>query len=315
MRERVTIVIPTYKRPNNLIRAIESGLSQDYEHIQIVVVDDNSSGDSCRLKTEELMTRFTTIKKVKYIKHQQNKNASAARNTAILNSNGEYIAFLDDDDYFLPSKISEQLRLLKENPDCDMVCTNYTKQYKNKTYKIGSLKNQAKGDFTDLILSGKIDLCGGSTLLVKRSVVSKIGGFDESFIRHQDWEFMLRLFKEARMVLTNKKLTVITTDGIRNYPKAENFLAIKEKFLNKFATEINGENKDIQKEILNYQWGEVCNAFFLEFKFVSAIKIISNKKIKFGFKAIFNLITRFILKIEFIKNLFFTIAQIRNKER
>lgn len=97
----VSVIIPTYKRPNMLGRAIDSVLGQSYTNIEVVVVDDNSDGDKYRLETIQYMERYANDYRVKYIKHKTNQNGSAARNTGIQNSVGEYIAFLDDDDYFL----------------------------------------------------------------------------------------------------------------------------------------------------------------------------------------------------------------------
>lgn len=120
----VSIIIPTYKRPNKLIRAIESCLTQSYKNIEIVVVDDNTDGDEFRTQTEELMLKFQNDSKVKYIKHHTNQNGSAARNTGIKNSVGDYITFLDDDDVIAPTKIERQVEFLESHgDDYGVVCT------------------------------------------------------------------------------------------------------------------------------------------------------------------------------------------------
>ena len=85
----VSVIIPTYKRPNMLGRAIDSVLGQSYTNIEVVVVDDNSDGDKYRLETIQYMERYANDYRVKYIKHKTNQNGSAARNTGIQNSVGE----------------------------------------------------------------------------------------------------------------------------------------------------------------------------------------------------------------------------------
>ena len=133
----VSVIIPTYKRPNMLGRAIDSVLGQSYTNIEVVVVDDNSDGDKYRLETIQYMERYANDYRVKYIKHKTNQNGSAARNTGIQNSVGEYIAFLDDDDYFLKDRIKEAIHFLQNSSaDCGGTCCNYVKKYKNKIYKV-----------------------------------------------------------------------------------------------------------------------------------------------------------------------------------
>jgi len=132
----VSVIIPTYKRPNMLGRAIDSVLEQSYSNIEVIVVDDNSDGDKYRLETIQYMERYADDPRVKYIKHKINQSGSAARNTGIQNSVGEYIAFLDDDDYFFKDRVKEAILFLRNsNVDCGGACCNYVKKYKKKIYK------------------------------------------------------------------------------------------------------------------------------------------------------------------------------------
>lgn len=111
----VTVIIPTYSRPKFLPRAIESVLSQTYPEIEIIVVDDNGEGTENQKYTEELIRNYIDNKQVVYLKHDKNKNGSAARNTGFKYSHGDYIAFLDDDDQFLPTKIEKQVEKLEHS--------------------------------------------------------------------------------------------------------------------------------------------------------------------------------------------------------
>ena len=110
IKPMVSVIIPTYKRYNMLPRAIASVLSQTYSNIQIVVVDDNNPDTEYRKKTEALMEQYALDERVKYVKHSKNANGSVARNTGIKSSDGEIVAFLDDDDFFYPEKIEKQIR-------------------------------------------------------------------------------------------------------------------------------------------------------------------------------------------------------------
>lgn len=112
MNNLVTAVIPTYKRPNQLKRAIDSCLSQTYSNIEIIVVDDNSPETEYRETTEKVRHLYNNNKKVKYIQHDKNRNGSAARNTGLANAIGKHITFVDDDDILYQEKLSKQVAIL-----------------------------------------------------------------------------------------------------------------------------------------------------------------------------------------------------------
>lgn len=107
----VSVIIPTYNRPHTIERAIRSVYSQSYSNIEIVVVDDNAKNLNARKKTSEIMKKYP---RVKYIKNQKNVGGAESRNIGIRTAKGKYVAFLDDDDEFLPSKISRQVALMEQ---------------------------------------------------------------------------------------------------------------------------------------------------------------------------------------------------------
>ena len=106
----VSIVIPVYNGALYIRDAIESALGQTYKNIEIIVVDDGSTDN-----LEETLAPYVKQKKVRYF-HRENKGLSAARNTGIKESRGEYVALLDADDIFLPQKIGTQIECLKKHP-------------------------------------------------------------------------------------------------------------------------------------------------------------------------------------------------------
>ena len=105
----VSVIIPTYNRAEFLRLAITSVLNQTFQDFEIIVVDDASEDH-----THEVMNNLND-KRIKYIRHEVNKRVSAARNTGVLHSSGDYIAFLDDDDEWLPSKLQRQVALLEDS--------------------------------------------------------------------------------------------------------------------------------------------------------------------------------------------------------
>src|SRR5690606_21643920 len=124
----VSVIIPTYNRPERLTRAINSVLDQTYKNIEVLVVDDNNPHTDFRKETEIVMRKYKDNDQVKYIKHPRNKNGAAARNTGIQASAGKYIAFLDDDDEFLPNRIEKLVNKMETLEESWGVCyTGYKK--------------------------------------------------------------------------------------------------------------------------------------------------------------------------------------------
>ncbi len=96
---KISVIIPTCNRPELLPRAVKSVLNQTFNDFEVIVVDD---GD--KISAEKAMAQFSD-QRIKYIKHEKRKGGGAARNTGLRNSQGDYIAFLDDDDEYLPDKL------------------------------------------------------------------------------------------------------------------------------------------------------------------------------------------------------------------
>ena len=108
---RVSIIMPTYNRGLMLSRAMESALSQTYSDYELIVVDDGSSED-----VASVVSRFADPR-ITYFRHETNLGQSSAINTGLDLSRGEFIAFLDDDDLWLPFKLEKQVGLLDSSPN------------------------------------------------------------------------------------------------------------------------------------------------------------------------------------------------------
>lgn len=111
--ELVSIIIPTYKRNNKIERAINSAINQTYKNVEIIVVDDNYPESEWRTKTENVMQKYRDSCNIRYIKHKKNCGAGIARNTGISAARGDYISFLDDDDWYEEKKIELQMKALQ----------------------------------------------------------------------------------------------------------------------------------------------------------------------------------------------------------
>ena len=115
MQGLVSVIIPTYSRSTFITRAIDSVLGQTYHPIEIIVVDDNGKGTPQQIETQKILQTYIDDNKIRYITHERNKNGSAARNTGIEASRGEYVTFLDDDDEYLSEKVAREVEAIEES--------------------------------------------------------------------------------------------------------------------------------------------------------------------------------------------------------
>src|SRR5688572_16958601 len=123
----VSVIIPTHNRAQSVVTAIASVVRQTFQDLEIIVVDDASNDD-----TAEVLAQFRD-KRIKVIRHQTNRGGAAARNTGIRHSTFDYIAFLDDDDEWLPEKLAKQMAaLLTSPPEVGCVYTGYFVVEKSK---------------------------------------------------------------------------------------------------------------------------------------------------------------------------------------
>jgi len=200
--KKVSIIIPTYKRPKKLLRAIESALKQSYRNIEIIVIDDNNPDTVYRIETEKEMGNYKNNPIIKYIKHSRNINGSAARNTGIRISTGEYIAFLDDDDEFLENKIECQVNRMERLDDSWGACYTAYKKIQNGVTQFS--KEKREGMLLVEALMRSLYIGTTSNLLIRRSVIEDIKGFDESFERNQDLEFLVRILKKYKIAYVDE---------------------------------------------------------------------------------------------------------------
>lgn len=256
-KDLVSVIIPTYQRPENLIRAIESVLTQTYKTIEIIVVDDNGKGTEWQLTTEKLLKDYIVEGKIQYICHKENLNGSAARNTGFKASKGEYINFLDDDDVFSPEKIEKQLFCLKSYSEEFGACICNTDRKGIRKSVITSIGEE--GNLIEKVLVGEIDF-NTSVVLFRRKALEEINGFDESFRRHQDWELYVRFFRAYKVCLVKDiLLTKYQTPNIlTDFPLKA--IEYKEKFFNTFKEDF--EKMIRRNQVYRYQY-ELLALFLL----------------------------------------------------
>jgi glycosyltransferase involved in cell wall biosynthesis len=169
-----------------------SVLSQTFQDFELIVVDDASADDNL-----EVVASFHD-NTIKFIRHETRQGGAAARNTGIINSKCDYIAFLDDDDEWFPDKLARQMILmLASPPEVGCIYTGYVVIDKASGKQIGQMIPGKKGDLSKDLLIGNC-LGGTSSVLLRRDCLEKAGLFDESLASFQDYDLWIRLSREYR---------------------------------------------------------------------------------------------------------------------
>ncbi|MDT2822154.1 glycosyltransferase family 2 protein [Enterococcus devriesei] len=221
--ELVSIIIPTFKGYSNLSRAIESCLDQSYKDIEIIIVDDNIKKISQidYLKTKKVVEKYINITKgmsIRYIVHDDNKGGSAARNTGIKNANGKYICFLDDDDFYLKDRVKKSVMYLQNNlGDSGVICQVLsTLDNSRRLNKLTSLTDSY--NLNEKLLLNTMYIGTGSNLFFRKESVDSIGYFDETFVRFQDIEYMIKFSEKLTVGMIDEYLIVKSTNETNNLP-------------------------------------------------------------------------------------------------
>jgi len=199
---KVSVVIPTYNRAHLISRAIKSVLNQTYQNFEIIVVDDGSTDN-----TEEVINSFNNPC-IRYIRHEQNKGGSAARNTGIKFAKGEYVAFQDSDDEWLPEKLEKQMNVFENAPpEVGVVYTGFWRiENDKKIYIPQSWVSKKDGNIHQELLKG--NYITTQSMVVKKECFKKAGVFDEELPRLQDWELVLRLSKYYEFRCVDEPLVI-----------------------------------------------------------------------------------------------------------
>ena len=197
----VSVIVPTYNCADFVGGALQSVLRQTYHDFELIVVDDGSQDH-----TAEVVKGFG--QHVVYIR-QQNAGVAAARNQGIRESKGKYFAFLDADDTWEPRKLEEQVRILEEDPETALVCTDFTLIMPdgNKiTSFLGRCRHVRSGNAFNEVIQENFILT--SSVLLRRSCLTEVGMFDETLKVCEDRDLWLRICQRWKIHVLDEILAV-----------------------------------------------------------------------------------------------------------
>lgn len=219
----VSVILPTYNRGEYLIEAVESVQSQTYENIELIVVDDHSDEPAANVLDRAGLLEDPAIT---VHRHEENRGGAAARNTGIEVADGDYLAFLDDDDVWLEAKITMQVALFEQEDE--NVGLVYTGARVRDGGTVDMMRPTHAGDVTRALLCQNV-IGSLSAVMVDPEVVDKAGRLDHRFPSWQDHEWYIRLSRHCTVepipspLIRYRKETDGITDNIeqtinRSYP-------------------------------------------------------------------------------------------------
>ncbi len=195
----ISIIIPAYNSATTLPRCLDSVLAQTWRDLEILVVDDGST-DS----TRQILSQYGPP--VRYL-YQENQERSAARNAGMRHATGDFIAFLDADDTWLPHKLARQMQAFQDDPQLDLVYAQAYLMDENGT-RLGITGSypplEDHETFYCRLLLG--NLIPSPTPVVRRSRCNAVEGFDPALRQGEDWDYWLRLVKDARVAIVSEPL-------------------------------------------------------------------------------------------------------------
>ena len=198
---KVSVIVPTYNRAHLVTETIDSILAQTFKDFELIVVDNESSDN-----TEEVIKSYTD-RRIRYFRHQNNGLVAVNRNYGISKANGEYIAFCDDDDLWMPEKLERQVKLLDPNKELGLVYSDSYIMDENGNLERDTLLSSSRlfrGNVFDKLF--QMNCIPMLTVMIRREVLSRVGGFDPKYIIAQDYDLWLRIADHYPIDFTKEPL-------------------------------------------------------------------------------------------------------------
>lgn len=204
---KVSVIITAYNSMVYLPETLESVLRQTFTDFEVLIIDDGSSDHIVQWASELVDARVRLIS-------QENQGVGVARNTGIANAQGEYIAFLDGDDTWEPTKLEKQVCCLDENPKVGLVHTwllGIDPQSKPTGRVMGS---HIEGEVWEKIIERNMVAC--SSAMVRRSCFETVGVLDKNLRFAEDWDMWIRLATRYHFAVIKEPLV-----GYREHPNSK----------------------------------------------------------------------------------------------
>lgn len=245
---KVSVIIPTFGPPVLLENAMQSVLCQTLREFEMIIVDDNNPETENRYFTEKIVNKYLKIdSRLQYIQHDKSRNGAAARNTGFEKAQGKYISLLDSDDEYHPERLLKLYTLMEQASS--LIAGVYSGcEFRKSGKKFNAVKHVEPGNFLVKTLACTFMFCTGSNIFVRKKVVDELNGFDVNFLRHQDYEFLVRLFQNYYLEAIPELLVIKNNENL-NLPDINKQINIKNQYAIKFKSIIENLPKKEQNYI------------------------------------------------------------------
>lgn len=214
---RFSVIIPLYNKAPYVAKAVNSVLAQTYAHFELIIVDDGSLDDSAEIASRVVGDRANCR-----ILKQANAGVSTARNNGVAAAQGDYLCFLDADDWWEPTFLEEMSRLIDEFPDAGIYGTNYTivneTKHKTRVARIGVEEGFQKGyiNYCKAYAMTMYMPLTSISVAIPRRVFDEMGGFPAGVKLGEDFLLWIRIALKYKVALLNKPLSNYNQDVDQN---------------------------------------------------------------------------------------------------
>lgn len=239
----LSVIIPLYNKGFIISETLQSVLAQTFTDFEVVVINDGSTDNGFEIVSQFLDERIKCFQ-------QKNKGVAAARNLGIAKAKGEFIAFLDADDYWYPNHLEELVKLINDFPNCGMYCSRYqTMIAKNHIINNSfsySFADDYRGIVSDFFQASLVNrIATSSSIIVPKNIILEFNGFNIAISNGEDLELWIKIAIKNNVAINN------VISAIYHF-EAQNSLA-KLKFTKKALIDLNQfseeekENKSLKK--------------------------------------------------------------------
>lgn len=192
----VSVIVPTYNRPDFLTKTIQSVLNQTYSNLELIVISNGKNADN-----EKTVKKFTDPR-IHYADQENSGGPSGPRNHGMRLAKGKYIAVCDDDDLWTPDKLEKQVTLMETDPACGLCYTNMV--FFDETGKEWT-DGRGQADFKTLRYKNAVPI---SSVMIRADLFKTLGGFEENKAvgDSEDYEFVLRYATKTKLCFINEEL-------------------------------------------------------------------------------------------------------------
>jgi glycosyltransferase involved in cell wall biosynthesis len=246
---QLSIIVPVFNRAHCILRALASVREQGVGDFELIIGDDASTDDTWEVVRREFPSASLA-------RLEMNSGAAAARNAALRIATGDYLAFLDSDDEWLPGKLEAQLDYLEKHPEVAACATSHVYQLRD-----GRRREVIGGNPLDwsVCLQFGQPFHGASTPLVRRSALESVGLQDESLRVLEDWDWMLRIAQNHRVHVLPEPLALIH----ENSPSNADFTFLStERFLAKHDKAFSSVGAAHRRNVISQHWENAARCFF-----------------------------------------------------